>query len=1196
MAQDLNRSIKIYIDNSDALAKAENLENRIASLRSELQKLDAEGKRDSKQHDATQKALQKLERTYGTYQNKIQETQRVLKNLSGSTYKELLAVRRELQRELRNEQRGTETYTAKLKAYQAVQKELTVAQRELNGTLGAQSSLWSRATNSFNKYFGIVSAFAASVTGLSLAFRKLSQDAAAMEDVYADVMKTTGMTRDEVEDLNTAFKSMSTRTSREELNNLARDAGKLGLTSRKDILDFVEAGNQINVALGEDLGEGAIKNIGKMTDVFKLSTKELKNMDLKEQMLSIGSAINELGQSSTASESYLVSFSQRLGGVASQAGISIQDILGYASALDQSGQAVEMSATAFQKFVMQLMGDTEKFARIAGIEVEKFNTILKEDTNEAIKTVLKALSQKGGFQDLIPVFQEMGLDGARAVGVLSSLATNIGKVDEAQTIANDAFRESISLTNEYNTKNENAQAELEKHRKAFKDAALELGERLNPAMLKSTSLITFVVKLMPPLLDFLEKYGKYLLYLATVYLAYNISIKANIALKQLELKTRLQLIAMAVKERASMVALNLQYIINSRSISQLSRSFRALFVTMGLNPVAAVTALIVGLGIAIYQLMRRTTQYTDKAKAMEDINKRVASAVAAERSELKLLLGVAQNESISKEKRIKAIKKLNEISPEYLGNLSLENINTTEATTAVENYTTALMENAKQKAIGDKVTELNAKRLELEAKLIREQEILDRRRNAGIKQSDIDRIHQDEVNRINERISLIDQEIDVYDTLNQKIIASMKKPDEINNDAPGGGGGGNSDGDKDKDIYKIKLAELQNYINQEKNLLLQSLLDKQITQEAYNRQMEHLERERLQKTLEIYQIEPAKRIEVENLILENKIKALQAIEDAERKHQEKLTKMQADAEKARAENNYDALKEIARQNDEQWKQERQKQNEQKAALVAVSMDMAGEMGSLLGGVISGNEDLVSSSLKSIVNMALDTLKLQVQMSVAGATAMSLAQPDSVATFGASGFARAAILVGLIEAAFSAVKGVVNAAIGNIGGSKSSGSAASSSSSSTTRRVVNQRARGKYDVIGGDDGRHYSVPYLGVASTGMVASPALVGEYGPELIVSAPDFGRLQRHINYPLVLQAIQDSRVPQRAEGNYSPLPPAPISTNSTTVQLDREIANEILRLLQYLNQNGVSATVNYHQFERAQRTMADIRARAGR
>ena len=84
MANDLNRSIKIYIDNSDAMVNATALENKISHLRAELQQLNAQGKKDTKDYTAQEKALKKLERSYATYQNKIQETERVLKNLSGA--------------------------------------------------------------------------------------------------------------------------------------------------------------------------------------------------------------------------------------------------------------------------------------------------------------------------------------------------------------------------------------------------------------------------------------------------------------------------------------------------------------------------------------------------------------------------------------------------------------------------------------------------------------------------------------------------------------------------------------------------------------------------------------------------------------------------------------------------------------------------------------------------------------------------------------------------------------------------------------------------------------------------------------------------------------------------------------------------------------------------------------------------------
>ena len=85
---------------------------------------------------------------------------------------------------------------------------------------------------------------------------------------------------------------------------------------------FVEAADIINVSMGDVLGDDATLAIGKMVDVYKKSTDMLKDKSLKEQLLSLGSAVNELGKTSTANEQYMVNFTGRLGGIAVQAGIA----------------------------------------------------------------------------------------------------------------------------------------------------------------------------------------------------------------------------------------------------------------------------------------------------------------------------------------------------------------------------------------------------------------------------------------------------------------------------------------------------------------------------------------------------------------------------------------------------------------------------------------------------------------------------------------------------------------------------------------------------------------------------------------------------------------------------------------------------------------------------------------------------------
>ncbi len=689
------------------------------------------------------------------------DVNKVLNNLSTAKPKELKSVLSSLNQQLNsgNIKRGSREWDHLQTSIRKVRSEINKIAVESH----VAESRMSRMANGFNKYFAGTMAIIGTITGVSFTLRKLSEDMAKMDDKYADVSKTTGLAREEVVALNEEFKKMDTRTAREQLNELARDAGKLGKSAQDEVMQFVRAGNQINVALGEDLGEGAIRNIGKITEVFKLSTRELDGMNLEQRMLAVGSAINELGQSSTANEAYLVNFTQRLGGVASQAGISVQDILGYASALDQSGQAVEMSATALQKFIMSVMGDPAKFARIAGVEVSKFNQLLKTDTNEAIKMVLKSLSEKGGFQQLIPVFQEMGLNGARAVGVLSSLATNIHLVDEAQRISNESFREGTSLTNEYNVKNNNLMAQLEKRRKEFKDAALELGERLNPALLKSTNYVTYLIKILPGVLDFLDKYGPTLLKITSLILAYNVGIKLQTTWIKLALIEKTKLFIANQKEIAQQTILALRFVFTSGSAKQLNTSLKALWTTTKLNPLGLLITVITAVGYGVYKWSQNNAKLLTQQSAMININKQVANSVGQERAELDMLLGIARNEKISKDERLKAIRKLNEISPEYLGNLNLENINTNSARIAVEKYTKALMDNARQKAIGDNMSELYSIRLKKEA------EITEQRARAEGAGSEIRNIVDRKIQSIQREIANIDKQITVYQNLSDAL-------------------------------------------------------------------------------------------------------------------------------------------------------------------------------------------------------------------------------------------------------------------------------------------------------------------------------------------------------------------------------------------------------------------------------------------
>ena len=295
-----------------------------------------------------------------------------------------------------------------------------------------------------------------------------------LSDAQAEVQRTTGMTRAEVRALSTDLGQLKTRTARMELLELAKEAGKLGITGRDDVLAFVRAGDKLNVALGEELGEGAITAIGKLNQTFKVG--EATGKSLEQQMLSTGSSITTLGNNSTASGAFLVDYSTRLAGVNVQAKISMQNTLGMAAALDQLGQRSETSSTAVSQTTLLMFKKTAEFAKVAKMELKDFQKLLNTDANEAFLRVLEGLrGNNAGLQQMTVHFKDMGEEGARAVGVLSSLANNTKLVREQQALANKSFDEGTSVMTAFDTKNSTLGANLD-----------ILGKRIHAAFVNSS--------------------------------------------------------------------------------------------------------------------------------------------------------------------------------------------------------------------------------------------------------------------------------------------------------------------------------------------------------------------------------------------------------------------------------------------------------------------------------------------------------------------------------------------------------------------------------------------------------------------------------------------------------------------------------------------------------------------------------------
>lgn len=467
----------IRIDNSEAKAKFDETKRQLEQVTAEMQKLADAGKKNSAEYKALKKSQDELNRSL--------YSQRLEAGRTALTYNELRKGASQLRRAMNNVKPGTKEW----KQYQA---ELLLTEQRMKELRNASTQTGlsiSKLADGFNRYAGMAAGAIATLTGMTLTMRQCVDEYAKMEEAESQAIKYTGMTREEVKQLNEQFKQMDTRTPREELNRLAGEAGKLGITGVDNVREFVEAANQINVALGEDLGEEAVNQIGKLSQMFGDESRSLR-----DNMLAIGSAVNQVAQSTSASEPYLVEFTARMGGVGKQAGMSVTDIMGFASALDQNMLRSEMASTALSGLIMRIYQEPAKYARLAQMDVEEFTRLMQTDVNAAVISFLEALNKMGGMAQIAPVLKEMQLSGAEAASVISTLAGNVDLVRREQENANKAFAEGTSITNEYNVQNNTVQAGLEKARKSFQEVRIELGERLQPVMKNLISFGSLTVK------------------------------------------------------------------------------------------------------------------------------------------------------------------------------------------------------------------------------------------------------------------------------------------------------------------------------------------------------------------------------------------------------------------------------------------------------------------------------------------------------------------------------------------------------------------------------------------------------------------------------------------------------------------------------------------------------------------------------
>lgn len=888
-----NATVTLTVNGKQAQNMLEQLKRQASDLEDKITKAAAAG--DKVQLKKFQRELKQTRRQIGQIESATQGVENVMKRLDKASPKELNRTLKELKKSLNGIERGTDEWNKQCESIKRVKAEIANVNEELRETEKENVGLVDRINGFVDKWGNIIAGVAAVGTGLVLAGRKAVNAFAEMDAEMANVRKFTGLADDEVKELNEDFKKMDTRTSREDLNKLAEEAGRLGKSSKEDVLGFVKAADQINVALDE-LGDGATLTLSKLTNIFGDEAR----LGTERSLLAVGSVINDLSQNCTASAGYLAEFGKRMAGVGAQAGMTIPQIMAFAAVLDSQGQACEMSATALSQLIMNLFKEPSKIAKATGMDLDELNKALKRSTNEGLLMLLEQLKKLGNMDVLAPVFKNMGENGARASQVLATLAGNVEMVKWQQEQATQSFEDATSVTNEFNVQNSTVEAELDKARKRVTELAIELGEKLMPVMKHVISTTTLTLKAMSTTIDFLGRNKEAIIVLTSMVVAYTIAVKANaIALKAQAAwhavckGTALAYHAVVNTLQAGHIAFNLvlaklqgNWARQSSLMVDLKR--KGLSLASGWGILLAAT---VALGYGIYKTLSKMNEMSASEKALAEVRQKGQEGIVEEKNKIEALIKVAKDEKLSLDDRQKAVNALNKIIPNYNAQLDATTGKYMENKKALDDYLNSLAKKYELEGAKDLLKEIGKEKAKLAMELKEADDAIekDKQINAssnfvgGREGRAMDTGAATYTAHLKNNKASIQRKIDeqnqkehaifdvyVNDLGKQAAEETNHKPVITNN---GGGGGGVPVVDDDKKNKKSdKFKAEQDWQKEQNALNKKAYMEGEKDYEAYVSRMEEIEQEFYQKVLANKKITAEEKAEAEANLAEAKKK------------------------------------------------------------------------------------------------------------------------------------------------------------------------------------------------------------------------------------------------------------------------------------------------------------------------------------
>lgn len=831
-----------------------------------------------------------------------------------------------LQRDIKEMTRGSEEYNRTMAKIQHLQGILKRHRQEIKGitteTKKATVSIGSMV-DWFNRFGGVILSVIGFLTGFTLALRAIRDERNKLEESQAGLKALTGLDDDSIAWLTGQAKTLSTTMTKE------------GLRVRQSAAEILDAFMLVGSAKPELLGDKeALKAV---TEEAMRLQAAAKDITLNEAVDSLTLSLNQYG----AAADQAGRFTNVLA-AGSQAGSA--NIASQAKAIRNAGTAAASANVPIEQTValIETLAYRGIKDEVAGTGLKKFFLVLQtgaDETNPKIVGLDKALENlKNKNMDAGAIKKMFGEEGYNTASVILQNTEMVKDFTAAVTGTNVAYEQAA-------INSDTAQAKLEQARNKMKLAAIDLGEKLNPALTVSTNMLTNVLKYLPGLIDWCKKWGGTVLWLSTILLVYATRLKIITAWYSIWNSLTKIATVLNLAYAASMNTLS-GYTVTSfgnlRKLSMLmqghsvllkslrtatylyaaavqvlhgrvdlaAKSLKAAWTIMSSNPIGLLVTLVLAAATASYKLTQRTKAYYDLNKVNEKITEKSNDEYARQSSLIEQLTTKIHNNNLSNFERKKAIVQLQAIIPDYNAEIDKEGKIINENTEALDRYNAVLATNIELKEAAD---ELDKHRINL-MRLQKSPALSDNSPMGSMAREDVR-------NKISQEEEIVESLTARYKKLVQEKWKALN-PDTPKNNPTGGNDGGKCPicGNKpctcDKNnTSKDKFAQAEaDYYRRIADIKRKYLADDKMTQEEYNKQMRDAEIQLLNDKLKVKGLEPSEIQRINDQILDAEIKArdeLRRLDEQSAKDEEKRRKEQAEETFSRLDKEYQMQVEAA---------------------------------------------------------------------------------------------------------------------------------------------------------------------------------------------------------------------------------------------------------------------------------------------